>query len=190
MRRFAVLFEALDRTSSTTATRDAMAAYFADAPAEDAAGAVYVLGGGKLKRTATSTELRLALAAVTGYADWLIDESYQDLGDLAQTIALILPSIREAAEDTPLHGWMEARRPSLNRLESAERVQLLREWWRRLPRGQVFLLNKLLTGSLRVGVSQRLVVQALAQWANLPTDLIAHRLSGTWTPGAATFHAL
>ncbi|WP_448101045.1 ATP-dependent DNA ligase [Luteibacter jiangsuensis] len=190
MRRFAALFEALDRTSSTSAKRDAMAAYFGGAPAVDAAWAVYVLGGGKLKRTATSTELRLALAAETGYADWLIDDSYQHVGDLAETIALMLPGTEDGGDDVPLHVWMEARLPSLARLEPSERIELLREWWRPLPREQVFLVNKLLTGSLRVGVSQRLVVQALAQWANLPTDLIAHRLSGTWKPTADAFLAL
>jgi len=190
MRRFAALFDVLDRTSSTAAKRDAMAAYFAEAPPEDAAWAVYVLGGGKLKRTATSTELRAALAAEAGYADWLIDESYQHVGDLAETIALMLPGGGDEQEDTPLHVWMEARLPSLNALESSERIDLLREWWRPLPRGQVFLVNKLLTGSLRVGVSHRLVVQALAQWANLPTDLIAHRLSGTWAPSATAFQVL
>jgi len=190
MRRFAALFDVLDRTSSTAAKRDAMAAYFAEAPPEDAAWTVYVLGGGKLKRTATSTELRAALAAEAGYADWLIDESYQHVGDLAETIALMLPGGGDEREDTPLHVWMEARLPSLNALESSERIGLLREWWRPLPRGQVFLVNKLLTGSLRVGVSHRLVVQALAQWANLPTDLIAHRLSGTWAPSATAFQAL
>jgi len=190
MRRFAALFDVLDRTSSTAAKRDAMAAYFAEAPPEDAAWAVYVLGGGKLKRTATSTELRAALAAEAVYADWLIDESYQHVGDLAETIALMLPGGGDEQEDTPLHVWMEARLPSLNALESSERIDLLREWWRPLPRGQVFLVNKLLTGSLRVGVSHRLVVQALAQWANLPTDLIAHRLSGTWAPSATAFQAL
>jgi len=190
MRRFAMLFEALDRTASTSAKRDAMAAYFAEAPAQDAAWAVYVLGGGKLKRTATSTELRSALAAETGYADWLIDDCYQHVGDLAETIALMLPRDDANREDTALHVWMEARLPSLARIESAERIELLREWWRGLPREQVFLVNKLLTGSLRVGVSHRLVVQALAQWAQLPTDLMAHRLSGTWKPGAEAFAAL
>ncbi|MET0349736.1 MAG: ATP-dependent DNA ligase, partial [Rhizobacter sp.] len=190
MRRFAILFEALDRTASTSAKRDAMAAYFADAPAEDSAWAVYVLGGGKLKRTASSTELRTALAEETGYADWLIDDSYQHVGDLAETIALMLPASGDDVEDVALHVWMEARLPSLGKLESAERIALLREWWHSLPRDQVFLVNKLLTGSLRVGVSQRLVVQALAQWAELPTDLIAHRLSGNWKPSAEAFRAL
>ncbi|UPG96281.1 ATP-dependent DNA ligase [Luteibacter aegosomatissinici] len=190
MRRFATLYDALDRTASTSAKRDAMAAYFADAPPEDAAWAVYVLGGGKLKRTATSTELRTALAAETGYADWLIDDSYAHVGDLAETIALMLPRREADGTDTPLHVWMEARLPSLGRLESTERVETLRDCWRDLPAAQVFLVNKLLTGSLRVGVSQRLVVQAIAQWTSLPTDLIAHRLSGTWKPSADAFRAL
>jgi DNA ligase-1 len=190
MRRFAALYDALDRTASTSAKRDAMAAYFADAPAEDAAWAVYVLGGGKLKRTATSTELRAALAAETGYAEWLIDDSYAHVGDLAETIALMLPRQENEGVDTPLHVWMEARLPSLSRLESAERIDVLRDGWRELPAAQVFLVNKLLTGSLRVGVSHRLVVQAIAQWTAHPTDLIAHRLSGTWKPSATAFRAL
>jgi ATP-dependent DNA ligase len=190
MRRLAMLYDALDRTASTSAKREAMAAYFADAPAEDAAWAVYVLGGGKLKRTASSTELRAALAAETGYADWLIDDSYAHVGDLAETIALMLPRTEAAGNETPLHVWMEARLPSLSRLDAAERIEQLREWWRELPAGQAFLVNKLLTGSLRVGVSQRLVVQAIAQWTSLPTDLIAHRLSGAWKPSAEAFRAL
>ncbi|UPG84205.1 ATP-dependent DNA ligase [Luteibacter aegosomatis] len=190
MRRFARLFETLDRTTSTTAKRDAMAAYFAEAPPADAAWAAYVLGGGKLKRTASSTELRLALAAETGYAEWLIDECYEQVGDLAETVALMLPEGDADDGDVPLHVWMEARLPSLSRMDAAGRVDLLREWWRALPRDQLFLANKLLTGALRVGVSHRLLVQAVAQWANLPTDLIAHRLSGTWRPAAEAFSAL
>jgi len=156
MRRFAALFEALDRTASTSAKRDAMAAYFRDAPPGDAAWAVYVLGGGKLKRTATSTELRLALAAETGYADWLIDDCYSHVGDLAETVALMLPPADEATDDTPLHVWMEARLPSLGKLESAERMDVLREWWRALPRDQLFLVNKPLrrVSSCRSGDAQ------------------------------------
>ncbi len=190
MRRFARLFDALDRTTSTAAKRDAMARYFDEAPAADAAWAAYVLGGGKLKRTASSTELRLALAAETGYADWLIDDCYEQVGDLAETVALMLPEGDEGDADVPLHVWMEARLPSLSRLDGAGRIELLREWWRALPRDQVFLANKLLTGALRVGVSHRLLVQAVAQWSNLPTDLIAHRMSGDWRPGATAFTAL
>jgi len=190
MHRFAALYAELDRTASTLAKREAIASYLRDAPAGDAAWAVYVLGGGKLRRLATSTELRQALAASTGYADWLIDESYEQVGDLAETIALMLPEGDGSLADEPLQTWMEQRLPALAKLESADRIAQLQAWWRALRPAQVFLLNKLITGSLRVGVSHRLVVQAIAQWSNQPTDLIAHRMSGTWKPSAEALTAL
>ena len=190
MRRFAGLYAALDRTSATSAKRDAIATYLHDAPPADAAWAVYVLGGGKLRRLASVSELRQATREATGYPDWLIDESYAHVGDLAEAIALLLPPGDGPFDDAPLHAWMEQRLPGLARLDPPGRVAQLQAWWRMLPADEVFLLNKLITGALRVGVSQRLVVQALAAWSQLPTDLIAHRLSGDWRPGAASLAAL
>jgi DNA ligase-1 len=190
MRRFAALYAELDRTASTLGKREAIAAYLREAPAAHAAWAVHVLGGGKLRRLATSTELRHALAEATGYADWLIDESYQHVGDLAETIALMLPPGDGALGDVQLHVWLEQRLPALAKLESTERIATLQTWWRELMPAQVFLLNKLITGSLRVGVSQRLVVQALAAWSGQPTDLIAHRMSGIWKPTPQALAAL
>ncbi|MEO5811236.1 MAG: ATP-dependent DNA ligase, partial [Rhodanobacter sp.] len=190
MRRFAALYAELDRTASTLAKREAMATYLRDAPAADAAWAVYVLGGGKLRRLATSTELRRALASSTGYADWLIDASYEKVGDLAETIALMLPAGDGTLADVSLQTWMEQRLPALGRLDSAARIEQLQAWWRALLPAQVFLLNKLITGSLRVGVSHRLVVQAIAQWSEQPTDLIAHRMSGDCRPAAEALQAL
>ncbi|HEV7123582.1 MAG TPA: ATP-dependent DNA ligase [Rhodanobacter sp.] len=190
MRRFASLYAELDRTASTLAKREAIASYLRDAPAADAAWAVYVLGGGKLRRLATSTELRHALAASTGYADWLIDECHEQVGDLAETIALILLPGDGTLGEVPLHAWMEDRLPALGRMESASRIAQLQDWWRSLPSTQVFLLNKLITASLRVGVSHRLVVQSIAQWSEQPTDLIAHRMSGNWKPAGDALKAL
>jgi len=189
MRRFVQLYAALDRTGSTSAKRDAIAAYLHDAPPADAAWAVYVLGGGKLRRLASVTELRQATGEASGYPDWLIEESYAHVGDLAEVIALLLPP-GQPTDDAPLHVWMEHRLPGLARLDPAGRVAQLMAWWQALPADEVYLLNKLITGALRVGVSQRLVVQALALWSQLPTDLIAHRLSGEWTPDATSLAAL
>jgi DNA ligase-1 len=190
MRRFAALYTQLDRTASTLAKREAIAAYLHDAPPADAAWAVYVLGGGKLRRLATATEMRIAAQQATGFADWLIDASYQHVGDLAEAVALLLPPGDGSLADTPLHVWMDEWLPALGKLEPPARLAQLQAWWQALPVEQVFLLNKLLTGALRVGVSQRLVVQALAQWSQLPTDLIAHRLSGDWQPHAAALATL
>lgn len=182
MRNFADLYAALDRTTSTLAKRDAIATYLHETPAADAAWAVYVLGGGKLRRLASSTELRQALAGATGYADWLIEESYGHVGDLAECIALMLPPGDGTLGVAPLHEWMEVRLPGLGRLDAADRMAQLQAWWRALEPSQVFILNKLITGALRVGVSHKLVVQALAKWSGQPTDLIAHRMSGPWKP--------
>lgn len=190
MRRFAALYTELDRTTSTLAKREAIAEYLREAPPADAAWAVYVLGGGKLRRLAKSGELRQALAAATGYADWLIDESYEQVGDLAETIALMLPPGDGKLSAVPLQTWIEERLPELGKLESEARVDRLQDWWRALLPAQVFLLNKLITGSLRVGVSHKLVVQAIAQWSGHPTDLIAHRMSGEWRPSADALTAL
>ncbi|MEO6927036.1 MAG: ATP-dependent DNA ligase [Rhodanobacter sp.] len=190
MRRFAALYAELDRTSSTLAKREAMAAYLREAPPADAAWAAYVLGGGKLRRLAKAGELRQALAAATGYADWLIEESYGQVGDLAETIALMLPAGDGRLSEVSLQAWMEKRLPELGRLESDARIERLQTWWAALLPTQVFLLNKLITGSLRVGVSHRLVVQAISQWSGQPTDLIAHRMSGDWRPSADALSAL
>lgn len=194
MRRLAELYAALDRTGSTAAKRDAIAGYLHEAPPADAAWAVYVLGGGKLRRLASATELRQATQQATGHPDWLIEASYVHVGDLAEAIALLLPTGDGPPDDAPLHVWMEDRLPALARLDPAARVAQLQAWWRALPSAQgsnqIFLLNKLLTGALRVGVSQRLVVQALALWSQLPTDLIAHRLSGDWRPQATALATL
>lgn len=190
MHRFAALYAVLDRTASTLAKRDAMADYLREAPAGDAAWAVYVLGGGKLRRLAKSGELRAALANATGYADWLIDESYSHVGDLAETISLMLPSGDGSMADTPLHEWMEQRLPKLAKLDPPARIAQLQAWWQALEPAQVFILNKLMTGSLRVGVSHKLVVQALAAWSGNATDLIAHRMSGGWKPSAIALEQL
>ncbi|WP_017461116.1 ATP-dependent DNA ligase [Dyella ginsengisoli] len=190
MQRFAGLYAALDGTTSTLAKREAIAGYLRDAPAADAAWAVHVLAGGKLRRLATATELRRALAEASSLPDWLVETSHQQVGDLAETIALVLPPGDGSLDDRPLHAWMEHDLPALAKLDPERRVATLQAWWSALPPGQVFLLNKLITGALRVGVSQRLVVQALSAWCGQPTDLIAHRLSGEWRPTPAALAAL
>ncbi len=118
MRRFADLFAALDRTGSTAAKRDAIAAYLHDAPPGDAAWAIYALGGGKLRRLATTTELREAVQQVTGYPEWLVSESHQHVGDLAEAIALLLPPGDARLADTPLQLWMEQWLPALRALDA------------------------------------------------------------------------
>ncbi|MEO6689497.1 MAG: ATP-dependent DNA ligase, partial [Dokdonella sp.] len=190
MRRFAELYERLDASTATSAKVEALAAYFTDAPAADAAWAVYVLAGRKLKRLIKSSELRALASQASGYPPWLIEESYSHVGDLAETIDLLLDAPGDERDAATLTEWIEQRLAPLPTLDAEARAARLLGWWKDLPHAQRFVLNKLLTGSLRVGVSQRLVVQGLARASGLDTAQIAHRLSGDWQPGAEAFRAL
>ena len=191
MLRFAQLFDAIDRTTSTNAKVAAMAEYFASAPAGDAAWAVFFLTGRRLKRLVPSAAIRDWTLAATGLEAWLLEESYAVVGDGAETAALVLDQLpATAAEDLPLMQWVEERILPLRQLDASAQQARITTWWRELDRLQRFILLKLLTGELRVGVSQTLVVRALAAAAQLPATTIAARLMGEWTPSAEWFASL
>jgi DNA ligase-1 len=192
LKRFARLYEALDRTTSTNEKVKALAAYFREAPPADAAWAVYFLTGRRIKRLLPSRLLAgwaLELAAIP---EWLFEESYASVGDLAETIALLLDAagIEKGDEDLPLSAWVEERILPLRGLPPEEQRRQVTGWWSGLDRWPAFVLNKLLTGELRVGVSQTLVERALAEVAGLPPPALAHRLMGGWEPTAAFYESL
>lgn len=192
MKRFAALYEALDRTTSTNEKVAALAAYFVSAPPEDAAWAVWFLTGRRLKRFLPGRLLASWAMEEAGVPDWLFEESYASVGDLAETISLVLDGrgAVELAPDLPLSRWMEERLLPLRGRPPEEQRPEVTGWWRGLPRWETFVLNKLLTGELRVGVSQTLVERALTQVANVPQPAIAHRLMGAWEPTADFFQGL
>ena len=192
MRRLADLYEALDQTTSTNAKVDSLVRYFKEAPPEDAAWALYFLTGQKLKRLLTTKLLVGWTQELTGIPGWLFEEVYASVGDLAEVIALLLDSLERPPEpeELPLSIWLEQRLLPLRNLDAAEQRERVVSWWKAMPRREVFLLNKMLTGELRVGVSATLVIRAVAQVAGLPPPDVAHRLMGTWTPTPAFFQQL
>lgn len=192
MHRFASLYATLDRTSSTNAKVAALERYFREAPPADAAWAVYFLAGRRLLRLLPSKLLREWTMEATGVSSWLLEESYAAVGDVAETIALLLDAVpRDSDErDVPLHVWIETRLEGLRGKSPERQREDVLGWWRGLPSFERFLLNKLLTGEMRVGVSQTLVVRALANVAGVGTDVMTHRLMGQWSPSAAAYQAL
>jgi DNA ligase-1 len=191
MRAFADLFAALDETTKTTDKVAAMARYFAAAPPADAAWAVYFLSGRKPRQAVPSKRLRLWARELAGVPEWLFDESYHHVGDVAETIALLLPPPgASTTTDRPLADWVENHLLPLRALpEERQRADVLAAWAALDTRGR-FVWNKFITGEFRVGVSQLLVVRALAQVSKLPTDTVAHRLMGTWEPTPLFYAAL
>ena len=186
MRRFAVLYRELDRSTATLDKRAALVRYFRQAPPRDAAWALHLLAGGKIagarQRIANTRELREWIVAESGLPDWLVDDSYDQVGDLAETLALLLDDPARPGEDVPLWEWIERRLlPVANRDVEARR-QVVVQAWRSLCFDERLLFNKLLTGALRVGVSQRMVQQALAEMSGVDIARIAQRMLGSWQP--------
>ncbi|VTS00701.1 atp-dependent dna ligase : ATP dependent DNA ligase OS=Roseiflexus sp. (strain RS-1) GN=RoseRS_1583 PE=4 SV=1: DNA_ligase_A_N: DNA_ligase_A_M: DNA_ligase_A_C [Gemmata massiliana] len=189
MKAFADLYAALDATTKTTGKVEVLAGYFAAAAPDDAAWAVYFLSGRKPRQAVPSKRLRLWARELAGVPEWLFDEAYHHVGDVAETVALLLPPAGHAS-DVPLSRWVEGHLLPLRDLEEeAQRAAVLAAW-AELDAGQRFVWNKLITGEFRVGVSQLLVVRALAQVSKLPADVISHRLMGAWEPTPAFYAGL
>ncbi|WP_158904742.1 ATP-dependent DNA ligase [Burkholderia sp. L27(2015)] len=179
MKRFAALYNALDATTSTSAKLAALVDYFRAAPARDAAWAVYFLAGGKPRQSVPTRVLRTLAAERAGLSEWLFDEAYQAVGDLAETIAHVMPDALHTS-DLGLADWIETRVLILRGL-SPEALRIrLGEYWDQLDWGGRFLLTKLIGGGFRVGVSRQLVTRALAEIAGIDHKKIAQRMVG-WT---------
>ena len=186
MQRFTALYTTLDETNRTNDKVAALVDYFAAAPPEDAAWALYFLTGRRVSRVISSTLLRTWVAEASGLPLWLVEESYDAVGDVAETLALLLPEASHAIE-MPLHQIVEERIKPLAHLDQNAQLELVRQTWTDLPISQRFVWNKLVTGAFRVGVGRTLVVRALAQVANIETAIMAHRLMGHWEPTATDY---
>ena len=190
MKRFAALYTALDGTTSTNEKLEALIAYFSAAEPEDAAWASYFLSGGKPRQSVPTRLLSEFARERAGLPEWLFDESYQAVGDLAETIAHILPPAQRTSE-LGLAQWIEERVLTLRGKEPGELRTRLLSYWDELDWSERFLLTKLIGGGFRVGVARQLVVRALAEVAGVDHKRIAQRMVG-WTdsqqaPGAARY---
>jgi DNA ligase-1 len=183
MRAFAALYEQLDASTSTTAKVSALRDYFRAAPADDAAWAVYFLAGGKPRQVVPTAVLRATAVQAAGLDDWLFEACYQTVGDLAETIAHVLPPA-SGGSDAGLAHWVEQRLLPLKGADPAAQAVCLREAFDELDAAGRFLLVKLIGGGFRVGVSRLLVQRALAEGAGLDPKTVAQRMIG-WTDARA-----
>jgi DNA ligase-1 len=183
MREFARLYDELDATTATTGKLSALKRYFERAQPANAAWAVYFLAGGKPRQIVPARLLRQFSTEMADIPEWLFDECYQAVGDLAETIAHILPPPCSRS-DVGLAEWMEDRLLPLRR-QAPEKVRAaLFTYWKELDAQERFLLAKLISGSFRVGVSRLLVTRALSEITGMDKKIIAQRMMG-WTEGTA-----
>jgi DNA ligase 1 len=177
MKRFSQLFAELDQTTSTNAKVEALTRYFDEAPARDAAWAVYFLAGGKPRQVVPMGTLGYLACEVAGIPEWLFGASYEQVGDLAETIALVLP-LDSQTSDVGLAQWVEERLLPLRGKPFEEVAPLVKSYWLELDTQGRFLLTKLIGGAFRVGVSKLLVQRALAAHAGVDAKRVAQRMMG------------
>jgi DNA ligase-1 len=193
MHRFAALFDQLDASTGVHAKVAALRQYLAEAAPSDAAWAVYFLAGGKPRRVLPTSTLRRLACELAGIDDWLFEECYQAAGDLAETIAQLLPPPRRRS-DLGLAEWVEQRLLGWRDLDAPAQTEALRHAFDELDTLGRFLLIKLIGGGFRVGVSRLLVQRALADHAGIDAKRVAERMMGYTDararPDAAAYLAL
>lgn len=177
MKRFARLYAELDASTATSAKVDALKRYFAEAAPADAAWAVYFLAGGKPRQVVPTAALRSLACERAGIPDWLFEECYQAVGDLAETIAHVLP-VAANESDVGLASWIEERLLPLRGADPATQVERIAAGFDELDAAGRFLLVKLIGGGFRVGVSKLLVQRALAEHAGMDAKRVAQRMMG------------
>ena len=199
MRHFSALIEQLDGCPGTLAKLEVLRAWFAAAPAADAAWALHCLLGKQRRRLITGRRLRQICLEASNLPQWLFDDCHAQVGDSAETIALLWrrqpclegqPQADTPQTAIPLQEWMEERLPALAALEGEAQAEAVQALWRGLEPDELLVVNKLLTGGFRIGVGQGLVLRALASHSGLEPSLLAHRLMGGFTPSAEAWRAL
>ncbi len=193
MKAFATLYSRLDATTSSNAKLAAMRDYFREADPSDAAWAVYFLAGGRPRQLVPTRVLRETAMQAAGLPEWLFEESYQAVGDMAETISLLMSEAEHSSEDG-LAVWMQDRLLPLRGLPPEELAERLPALWAQLDRLSLMVCIKLITGAFRVGVSKLLVTRALASLADLDPKRVAQRLVGytdlSHRPSAEDYRAL
>jgi DNA ligase-1 len=189
VKHFARLYAAIDETTATNEKIAALVEYFRAASPADAAWAVHFLSGRRPKRLISTRNLRAWAVEASDVPEWLFEESYHQVGDLAETITLLLPP-GDSTSDLPLHHWIEQRLLPLRGEDEDVQREVMLQAWRELDRAERLVWNKLITGNFRVGASHRLVIRALAQVSGVEEGVITHRLMGAWEPTPDFFERL
>ena len=193
MKRFTDLYWRLDACTGTNDKVEALRDYFAAAPPDDAACALAVLCGARQLRAVSTGQLRHWAAEVTGHQPWLVEECYAHVGDLAETLALILPDAEaagDAAADDGLAAVVQRTIRDLRQEPDDRKREVVTAVWRQLAHRERIVWHKLLTGGCRVGVSRTLVARALAELAGVDPAVMAHRLMGDAAADGAGFTRL
>jgi DNA ligase 1 len=187
---FAQLVTELSSSTKTNDKLQSLVDYFAIAPDSDKVWVIAIFSGRRPRRAVNSRLMREWCAEITNYPSWLFDECYHTVGDLAETLALLLPETNQGNQiNKSLSHYLETF-ISIEKQDELIRKKFILDSWNQMNRDERFVFNKLITGSFRIGVSQKTIVNSLAKTIDLSSSVIAHRISGNWDPSTTSFNDL
>ncbi len=187
---FAQLINELNSSTKTNDKLQSLVDYFAIAPPGDKVWVIAIFSGRRPRRVVSSSLLREWCAGITEYPFWLLDECYHTVGDLAETLALLLPETKQSGDINKSLSYYLETFISIEKQDESVRKKFIVDSWQQMNRDEKFVFNKLITGSFRIGVSQKTIVNALAKIVDLSASVIAHRISGNWDPVTTSFNEL
>lgn len=189
MKSFATLITTLGTSTKTNEKLEALTQYFASADSADKVWVIALFSGRRPKRIISSSFLQLWCMEIADLPAWLFEECYHTVGDLAETIALLLPDPVSESTGRSLSYFIN-KFIEIEKQEEAVKKEFITQTWMQLTKEERFVFNKLLTGNFRIGVSQKTIVNALAKTVALEPSVIAHRISGNWDPSTTAFEEL
>jgi DNA ligase-1 len=190
MQQFANLVTKLGTSTKTNDKLEALVDYFSVADDKDKVWVIAIFSGRRPKRAVNTTQLATYAVEMINLPFWLFEESYHVVGDLAETITLLLPEKTSAEENTkPLNYYIEKLK-TIEKESEEVRKQFILESWMEMNYAERFVFNKLITGGFRIGVSQKIMVNALGKTVQLEPSVIAHRISGNWDPSTISLNEL
>ena len=188
--RFAELVNKLNSSTKTNDKLDALSEYFITADHKDKVWVIALFSGRRPRRSVSSSLLRTWCADLTDLPLWLLEESYHTVGDLAETIALLLPEKKQSSDGSHNLSWYLEYFIAIEKQDESVKKQFILNSWDQMDRVERFVFNKLITGGFRIGISQKMMVNALAKVVDLSPSIIAHRISGNWDPVTTSFEDL
>ena len=188
MKHFARLIADLDQTNSSSHKILLMKKYFDTVSDADKVWTIALFTGRRPKRQINSTQLREWAAECSGLPAWLLEESYNQVGDFSETVSLIVPQ-NIILPDVSLSEWMQ-RFAQLKNASEEEKKSFITGAWFAMDQQEKFVFNKLMSAAFRIGVSKGNLIKALALHTGWPESFLAHRLMGNWDPLKITFDEL
>ena len=188
MKGFVEMIQAIDGSTKTAVRIQAMVKYFEEASDQDKVWTIALFSGRRPRRSVSSTLLRQWAAGEANIPDWLFEDTYHVVGDLAETIALIAKADRTTypeSLDDPIRELA-----SLKEQPDEAKKDYVTRIWRKSNAATRFVFNKLMTGGWRIGVSQKNLIKALSKYSGQEEAVIAHRLMGDWDPFEVTYDEL